>query len=82
MVENYVESVIQKKQCDQVFLFQLYNGFEVIGIFFEYFNVDYQFMGYVVYLMWCNLKVLVEDFNNNKKKYGGRVLDFICIGIV
>ena len=37
-VENYVESVIQKKQRDQVLSFQLHNGFEVIGILPEYLN--------------------------------------------
>ncbi|MGB3623203.1 GNAT family N-acetyltransferase [Ketobacter sp. MCCC 1A13808] len=81
-VENYVESVIQKKQRDQVLSFQLHNGFEVIGILPEYLNADHQSMGYAVHLMWRNPKVPAEDSNNNKKKYGGRVPDSIRIGTV
>ncbi len=81
-VENYVETVIQKKQRDPVLSFQLHNGFEVIGIIPNYLNADHQSLGYAVHLMWRNPKVAIDDDDKNKKKYGGRVPDSIRIGTV
>ncbi len=81
-VENYVQSVIQKKQRDPVLSFQLHNGFEVIGILPDYLDVDHQSLGYAVHLMWRNPKVVTDDGARNKKKYGGRLPDSIRIGSV
>ena len=80
--ENYVEQVRQKKQRDPVLSFQLYNGFEILGVIHDYLNADRQSMGCAVHLVWYNPKVPQEQPGNKGKNYGGRMPDSIRIGTV
>lgn len=81
-VENYIEHVRQKKVRDPVLSFQLYNGFEVIGILPGYLNADYQSMGYGIHLVWRNPKVPPDEYADKQKNYAQRMPDTIRVGTV
>jgi len=81
-VENYIDQVKQTKQRDPVLSFQLYNGFEIIGIIPDYLTVDHQSLGYGIHMVWRNPKVSAEAFGQTGKGYGGRMPDTIRVGTV
>lgn len=53
-VEAYIDSVKNKKIKDPVLSFQLRNGFEIIGILWNYLPNDQESMGHAAHLLWRN----------------------------
>ncbi len=58
--EKYVEMVQQEQIHDHTLLFQLHNGFEVIGILENYFPDDNESLGYATHLIWHNPEILTD----------------------
>lgn len=81
-VENYIEQVRQKKARDPVLSFQLYNGFEVLGVIKDYLPEDHMSLGYGVHMVWRNPKVDAAGTADKQKAYGGRLPDTVRIGTV
>ncbi|WP_455376524.1 GNAT family N-acetyltransferase [Kaarinaea lacus] len=81
-IENYIDSIKDKKARDPVLSFQLQNGFEVIGVIPAYLNADQDSLGYGIHLIWRNPKVQTTQEITSTKKYGGRLPDTIRVGTV
>jgi len=67
-VENYVESVRERKIKDPVLGFQLRNGFEVLGIFKNYLPNDAESLGYACHMIWRNPQHYDAVFNDSRGK--------------
>lgn len=52
--EDYLEAVKNKKLRDPSLGFQLRNGFEPLGVLFNYLPEDKQSLGHAIHLMWQN----------------------------
>lgn len=59
--ERYVEMVQQNKIHDHTLLFQLHNGFEIIGILEDYLPDDTKSLGYATHLVWRNPEIVSND---------------------
>ena len=66
--EKYVEMVQTEKLHDHTLLFQLHNGFEVMGILKNYLPDDKKSMGYATHLIWHNPEILSEH-----ESYGTKI---------
>ncbi len=56
--EKYIELVQNEKIHDHTLLFQLHNGFEIIGILKNYLKEDKKSLGYGAHLLWHNPELL------------------------
>ena len=67
--EKYIEMVQQEKILDHTLLFQLRNGFEIIGVLKDYFPDDKHSLGYATHLIWHNPEVLDDQTVRGSKSH-------------
>ena len=77
--EGYVDLVQKEKIKDHTLLFQLHNGFEIIGVLEDYLPDDRLSLGYASHLVWLNPEVAEHDtlpkIKNNKFRPKHHYLD-------
>ncbi|MBI1390550.1 MAG: GNAT family N-acetyltransferase [bacterium] len=59
--EEYIELVKEKKIRDQVLSFQMKNGFEPIGVLYDYLPIDRESLGNAAHLIWRNPETNFES---------------------
>jgi predicted amidohydrolase/GNAT superfamily N-acetyltransferase len=70
--ENYLELVKNKKIRDYVPMFQMKNGFEIIGILKGYDIFDRESLGYAAHMVWYNPEITKEKFQTLLAKKKGQ----------
>lgn len=67
--EKYIEMVQQERIIDHTLLFQLHNGFEVMGVLKDYLPEDKKSLGYATHLIWHNPEILTDQDTHTYKTY-------------
>ncbi|MBD3265332.1 GNAT family N-acetyltransferase [bacterium] len=68
-VENYVELIKQRKLRDPVPMFQMRNGFEIIGILRNYLPDDHESLGYAAHMVWYNPDIQDDKYEATPGMY-------------
>lgn len=55
--EHYLDLVKQEKLIDKTLIFQLHNGFEIIGLLKNYLPDDKETLGYAAHAVWYNPEI-------------------------
>ncbi len=79
--EDYVEQVQQKKIRDSVLSFQLRNGFEFLGILYDYLPDDKASLGHAAHLVWRNPQVAHDD-SAERSETSNRLPDAVRVATV
>ncbi|MDX9753828.1 MAG: GNAT family N-acetyltransferase [bacterium] len=66
--EAYLDLVKRKKIRDSVAMFQMKNGFEIIGILKDYLPSDHESLGYAAHMAWHNPEINEENFQSYHSK--------------
>lgn len=64
--EHYIEMVQLEKIYDRTLLFQLHNGFEVIGVLKDYLPDDKKSLGFASHILWHNPEIATHDTIHSK----------------
>ncbi len=81
-VDNYLESVQQKKIRDPIVSFQLRQGFEVLGHLKDYFPNDKESLGYASHMVWYNPEVPRDYVQDAHQQYGEKPLNTVRVATV
>jgi predicted amidohydrolase/GNAT superfamily N-acetyltransferase len=82
--ENYIEQVQLEKIHDRALLFQLHNGFEVIGVLKDYLPDDKQSLGYASHLIWHNPEIVNDEHHHvlHRRKHHFLAQDHVRVATV
>jgi predicted amidohydrolase/GNAT superfamily N-acetyltransferase len=81
-VEAYLAGIQKRKYRDPVIMFQLRNGFEVVGVLENYLPSDVESLGFAVHMLWRNPNVPEDRPKPAGARYGGRLSDTVRVATV